>query len=311
MDILRKNLSLKILSILLATFLWAYVKYTQSPWSEVTSQASLDLNLRLENLNPDLVAMNYPNKLRVIVKGPPDVLENLRPEYCRAFVDLNGKGEGPYYLKVNLTVPSPLVVIDTSPSVVHLQLDRIETSIFPFKLRTYGSPAEGYHLVKSSFYPITAKVKGPSSSLQDIHELLVETNLQDARLDLVQRVFPQPVDSNGNFINNELIKISPSEVLVNLAIRKENLTLFLAVNPKLEGSLPAGYVLKSIVVTPPLMKVEVPGTYKIPPSSISTEPINLSGVHSSFVKAVKLVPPIKGAVMETESVNINVNVTKI
>jgi YbbR domain-containing protein len=296
---------------MLATFLWAYVRYTQTPWSQVVSQVALDLPLKLDNIDPQLVALHSPETVKVIVKGPPDALENLRPEHCKAYIDLNGKPEGPYYLPVSVNVPPRLSVIDREPSQVHLQLDAIDTKSFPLKARIHGRPAEGFQVGEVTFQPEKVTVRGPSSLLATIHDVLLEASVQGAKTDLVQRSFPQPVDAEGNLVSQDHLQISPSQLLLDVSITGDWIPLQLVVHPTLTGKPDEGYSLKEVIVTPLIVKAEVPRTVKTLPGIIITTPVSLKGVSSSIVREVALVPPVKGTILEVKSVKVKINLIKI
>jgi YbbR domain-containing protein len=63
-----------------------------------------------------------PTVVAVVVRGPKDVVEALRPDQVAAFVDLAGLGSGRYNRPVQIDPPKDLVVVRTEPATVQVRI---------------------------------------------------------------------------------------------------------------------------------------------------------------------------------------------
>ena len=118
---ISENLTLKILSIVFAVLLWAYVR----------SQENIEVNfvvpLELRNLPSSLVVSTDVIKyVDVQIRGKEPHVRNLAPEQISVYLDLSKgrKGENRFRLsEANAKVPSDVTVTKISPKslIIHLE----------------------------------------------------------------------------------------------------------------------------------------------------------------------------------------------
>jgi hypothetical protein len=114
-----ENFWLKVLALLIACVLWAYVG-----WREFTTKKA-SLALQLTEI-PEGMAVDDNVKTRVIVvfKGRKDILDSIDPDELVAVMSLKGVEAGPKDLIVRPPIqvqPKPSGVVVTAPNIaVHL-----------------------------------------------------------------------------------------------------------------------------------------------------------------------------------------------
>ncbi len=131
-------------------------------------------------------------------------------------------------------------------------------------------------------------LKGPPQAFQLLNEgnlkiVLDLSRLQEGRQDflLTREMVRAPSTLS-------VTSLKPSRVEV-VASRLSPVTL--PVEAVTVGELPAGYALQQIIVTPPTIRVLVPGRLRSSLTKIRTEPVDLSGLEATTVVEAKLLSP--------------------
>lgn len=121
LQFLRKNINLKILSLILALLLWSYVNFTQNPSSEVFVKIDVT-NIEPINLATDLFVSEVPDKVNLNVKCSPRVLGSIKADKFKVYIDLWGAHEGPNTVKVNVVPPVGVEIIDIVPQKITVRI---------------------------------------------------------------------------------------------------------------------------------------------------------------------------------------------
>jgi YbbR domain-containing protein len=82
----------------------------------------LSAPVRVRNARRGVSAQVVPAAVAVVVRGPQDVVEALRPDAIAAFVDLAGLGPGRYNLPVQVDPAQDVVVVRTEPATVQVRV---------------------------------------------------------------------------------------------------------------------------------------------------------------------------------------------
>lgn len=300
LDLIKRNLNLKLLSIALAIFLWFYVRsIAPNPFPEGTIEASYKVDLEIQNLAPDLVVAESPPTVLVTVRGGRREVESLKPGHFKAFVDLEKMREGSYRgVPVQVSKPADLREMSVTPSKVTLTLDTVGERVVPVAGELEGKPQEGFYAGEPKFLPAEVKVKGPSSLLRELKAARAVIRVEGATMDLVQQVPVQVIDRQGNPL--EKLLPSPRSVRGVVTISSMFGSKVVLVSPNLIGSPAPGFVVKRVTVDPLVVVVMVPPSQKsLDIQAISTEPISLQGASSQLVRKVPLLPP-SGVVVRGE-----------
>jgi YbbR domain-containing protein len=172
-SLLTENLNLKVLSLLFALALYSMVHGSQE------AQRSLMLSVVAltppENSNKDLVSP-IPAEIRVTVRGPRSMLDDLHPDDIPVQLDLRSGTEArKEFDPAMIPVPPGITVQQIDPPEIDLKWeDRIVRDV-PIEVGVVGTPAPGFMVkMAPSAEPKAARAQGPKS------EVLV---LQRARAD--------------------------------------------------------------------------------------------------------------------------------
>ncbi|MBI2116508.1 MAG: YbbR-like domain-containing protein [candidate division NC10 bacterium] len=161
---LLANLGLKLLSVVLAVFLWAVVLGEQKV--EVTRTVPLEIT----NLPRDLILVNDPpDSLEVRLRGPKTLVTTLASRE----VDLEGlpksfvEGENVIAIRPEtVRVPRGIEVVEVTPRRVRVVLDAMAVREVEVSPRVEGAPAKGFALKRVTSTPARIRMAGPKNELR-------------------------------------------------------------------------------------------------------------------------------------------------
>ncbi|MGA1845751.1 CdaR family protein [Deferribacter abyssi] len=165
-----KNIELKIISVLLALFLWFIV--VTSDYQEFT----FDVPIVLDNLNKGLIAVYDTNIIRVTLKGPSYLLKTISYNDVRIKIDASvlRYGKNRYTISFNdVLTPKGLEVVKVEPKFITITIDEMiekKVKVVPVFI---GSPKIGFKIKKVRILPNIVTVKGAKKSINNIK--LIET----------------------------------------------------------------------------------------------------------------------------------------
>jgi len=203
------NLPFKLVSLAIAVLLWWAVGRDQPIEIPVT------VALEFQHAPPNLdINSDDPLQVRVTLRGPQQLLQNMNPSSVHAILDLGGAspGERTFDLPVqDIHTPRSVRVVQIVPSQFHLSFDRSVTRTVRVQPRVIGTLLSGYGITSISAEPATITIAGPQR-----------------RVDAVQAALTDPVDATGvvgsgtftthAYISDPLVRVQtlgPIHVTVN------------------------------------------------------------------------------------------------
>ncbi len=163
-DWLLNNLELKLVSVVLAVFLWAVVL------GEQKVDVTISIPLEIKDLSRNLVMVNDPtDTLHVRLRGPKTLVSTLGPrevvltEMPKTFVE----GENVLQMRPEaVRVPRGIEVVDVNPRRVRVVLDAIVERELEVSPRIEGVPAKGFVVKRVTSSPARIRMAGPKSELR-------------------------------------------------------------------------------------------------------------------------------------------------
>ncbi len=308
-DFLKRNLGVKIISLILALSIWAYVKYTSTPYASMSSEARLTIPITLEDKPENLVVLDMPQQISLIVKGAPERLAKLNHSHFRAQVNLADRKDGVHSLPVNITSPPEVKIIRTDPSKVNLRLDPLERRLMQVKIETTGSISGGMILGKMSAKPETVLISGAKSIISSVREVQAICDVDGAETDLIQRVSVEPVDETGKVLDE--LKVEPPKVRVTINVHREAVTATVPVLADITGSPAKGYAIEQVKLTPPTATIQFSYSLQPVPRTIKSQEISIDGATSSINRQVGIIAPHDTTLLDPRNVEVNVIIKKI
>lgn len=248
-NMFRRNLGVKIISVLFAVLFWLFVLNEGTP-DKIIPEQTLTITLVASGLQPDMVVMTQLPDVRVRLRGinPSANIKNIYAE-----VDLSGgvPGESTYAIKVN--TPTGTNVVDLQPANIKLTLDNVQEKTIPVEAIISGNPANDFQVANPMVKPSAVNVRGPSTILSTLDRVIVEVNVTGVN-DTVQLSRPVSFrDKEGKPIfgpnpSLEILNAYPSSVDVIVpVIAKAFSTKMVPLRATSQGTPASGKELRSII----------------------------------------------------------------
>jgi YbbR domain-containing protein len=169
-DLLLHNWHLKLISLLLATILWAEV--ARIPTSEI----ALSVPLEIQNIPKGTeVYGDTTDPVEVRLRGPSSLVRTVTPQALSIAIDLNditmGQGKILPLSPELVRAPAGVEVVQVIPARVRMTIEPKATKTVRIYPRLTGSPAAGFELGKAVVTPESIEIEGPASHVMKIESI--------------------------------------------------------------------------------------------------------------------------------------------
>jgi YbbR domain-containing protein len=239
---LTNNLGLKILSILLAFFVWLLVVNVSNP--EVTRSQEVALEIVNDSVLLDANRTYELSRKSVSVTYEIHTLDEykIRPSDFRAYIDLSELYDvtGSVQVKVEVLNNSNLLrSVYAKPGVVRIQTESLQTKDFKLTAHTQGRTLDGFTVNEINLSPDTITVEGPMSQVGLINSVGIEVDINNAAADVSGTARPVFYDANGNELTlDERVLADIDEIEYHISV---NRVKELPLNLDVSGTAAAGY----------------------------------------------------------------------
>lgn len=293
----RNNTTIRIVSIIIAIFMWTYVMNEVNPR---TSQPFSNIKVSYLNQNylseAELEIME-PTEAKVTVKlgGRRSDLKTINPNDIIVQADLYGYPEGMNRVPVEVKVPENVTVESVSPQYIQLKLDSIITKEFKISLRTTGKTEDGHTPGVGDVRPSTVLIKGPRTWVNSIDKVVATLDLSNINSDVKTSLPVRVLNDKDEEVSN--IQKEPGTVEITMPILG---TKNIPVRPRLKGTPLDGYSITDIQMNP--VSINVKGRKEILKDIefFETEPIDVEAINRTKEVPVNIVLPEGVELMDNE-----------
>lgn len=171
-NIFRENLTIKIISIALALFLWFFVTFKGQ------TETSLDIPLEFKNTPSDMeVFKQTVKKISVSISARERILREINHNDIRAIVDISNIKVGENSIpitKSSIKIPRGIEILRIDPSTVKLVVDKKEQKTIPVKPVLTGKPSKGFIISEIEVNPSLIRIEGAQKELDRIRLIKTE-----------------------------------------------------------------------------------------------------------------------------------------
>ncbi len=188
----RENLSLKLVSLILAILLEVYF---YSPDNSLT--ITLPASIVIKNVPASMVfvAPRHGERgipARIALRGPRPLIERLRTVPQQFTVEYPSGSPTVFPVNVDkrqLSLPAGIELIEVEPDNLTVELDRLVTRELPLEPHLEGTLPAGYYLESSIVRPRSISISGPAKDVDHLKGLLTEKiTLADATEPILREV---------------------------------------------------------------------------------------------------------------------------
>lgn len=211
----------KILSLLIAIFLWYFII------TEIDPTIKKDFsNVKVELRNQSLMReaglellKNEEYMTNIVVRGKRSAVVGLKEEDISAYVDLGEVEPGNHRLPIHVRLSDDsLTIMKTSPTAITIQVDEIVTLNKPVNVLSQGKPDDNYVLDRISVNPEEVSIKGPKEKVDKVQSVIGYISIESAKDTVISSVELTPVDQDKKVI--EGLEVKPNSVGVQAVISK-------------------------------------------------------------------------------------------
>ena len=265
----------KVLAILLAMVIWAYVTVRDNPLDEGTFAVPVELR----NLDETLVTPETSYQVQVRVQGAANIIGELSSRDFTAYVDLSGMRAGEGSPRVQVDLPPDVSLVSLSPESIDLTLEAKVSETFAVVANVSGEPAENYTALLENLLlsPQEVSLSASASMIEQVGSVVVNADISDLESSYNRNLPVEVLDQNGNNITREFT-ISPESVNLVVNVLYEEPEATVAVRANLLGEPAEGYQISYTVTEPNTVRafgdLATLGTLYY----LLTEPIDISGI---------------------------------
>jgi len=284
---ISQNLSLMILSLLLAFFFWAAATEAEDPTRVDTYSASIPVEFR--GLPETMTTYGADNpKVRVDIRAPESVWQGLSIDDIDAYIDLTDVATGTQEIPVIVEVRAqPADIQSVNPEMVELIVEHIAEKEIPVVIRVQGTPAMGFRSDPVEVAPQTLRVQGPDSLVRQVVKAEVSVSIEGRQNSLRDDFEPKLLDENENPVSE--VSVVPKLITVNIPIEQLGFIRDIPVTAgPLEGQPATGYRVANLEFDPPVVKVFGRTNVVQSVNYLQTTPISLEGITQSLTTRVSL-----------------------
>ena len=297
-----------IIAVALACALWIVVQNEQNP--DRTDIPALTVPVEVVNVPSGLVVVSDPPEIQVRVRIPSESWSLLRPGSFRATADASNASPGVNELPIRVeALESRVRQVDPIPPLANVVLEEVSDVPMPVRLNIIGNVPFGYAYSTPKVSPENVTVSGASSAVQRVGSIVVDIRLDGLTVSLSATYAPRAIDARGAEVR--AVRINPATVNVDVPVAQQVGYKEVGVRPVVQGKVAGGYLLQPIEVEP--ATVTIVGS----PSSLAnvnyadTEPVDVSGLSSSVVRRVQVLPPQGMTLLQPQPVSLTIRVAPL
>ncbi|MCC8137005.1 MAG: hypothetical protein LIO76_02900 [Clostridiales bacterium] len=304
---LRRNLSLKLLSVGVAFVIWLVVANVSNP-----TTSKLFRDIRIEIVNEDSVteidkAFDIVSEDSVVIKVTERrrVLESLSASDFTVIADMENLTEM-NTVPLTVTCTNSAVTLDeitVVPSSMKVELEQIQESEFAVTVETTGTPQSGYEVGTTEIVDgKTVQIAGPESLLERIGQVTATISVNGISTDQRMTSTLTITDKNGDELsetqmsrlqikNSSGVLLSDNTVTIDVELWE--VLYEVPVMIETSGTPAQGYEVTEVTTVP--TTVNLVGTTEalslIEALSVST-PVSVAGATETFTQEVDLTETI-------------------
>jgi YbbR domain-containing protein len=309
-DLFKKDITVKIISVLIAVIFWLYVSNSSNPF---TTKTFTNIPVKIENesyldQNNYIIKNKYRTSIDVTIRGRQEAIDKMRTSDFEASLDFSQiksvndkklKITGPFCTQKDVNIES------VNPPTIDVQLARNKNGTFPVELKSNVTMKPGYVLVKPPTmtpdpYPIFAE----ESIIDSVDSIKANLEIKNLDRDTTQTVVCTAYNKQGNEISSLSTGL---KVDVKLEVAKQ-----VPVSLVTRGRLATDYVETLRVIDPVNILVSGPADALAKLFEIKTEQIDIDKINSNFTTTVSLiVPDGMKLVNSPKEITVNISVEKL
>lgn len=300
-NIFRRNFLQKLIALVAAFCMWAFVMADQDP----SIDGSYNVPLTISNAPYEFIAICNDKMMRIKTRAPRSYFVKYDANAFRVYANLEDYGEGEYQIKPQVVMPQGFELVEIEPSMVTVKLDSLTEMQMPIELSMNGTVAQDAAIkeIRKSMDVVT--IVGPKSFVEKATTVYGTVNLSGNTSNFETQIQMSAVDQNGDIVPR--VRVVPSVITVSVDIEsglKKKIVPVIA-----EISAVDGWELTKITVDP--AQIEIIGAESAINSivTLKTVPFTVQTGQRIFKGTLKLIVP-EGVTVKSDEVSVTAEIIR-
>lgn len=308
-DLFKKDITAKVISVLIAVIFWLYVSNSSNPFTTTTFK---DIPVKIENdsylvENGYIIKNKYKTSIDVTVRGRQEAIDKVRTSDFDASLDFSQiKSINQKTLKITgpFCTQKGVNIVSANPPGIDVQLARNTNGTFPVELKSNVTMKPGYVLINTTMTPNSQSFLAEESIIDSVDTIKANLDIKNLDRDTTQTIVCMVYNKQGN----EIPSLSTGlKVSVTLEVAKE-VPVYLVTR----GRLATDYVETLRVIDPVKILLSGPADALSKLSDIKTEQIDIDKINGNFTTTVPLVVPDGMKLVNSpKDITVNISVEKL
>ncbi|WP_099190337.1 CdaR family protein [Tepidibacter mesophilus] len=218
-DIFKRNLKIKTISIFFAFFIWIYVMAEVDP---IILKDYDEVAIKINNIDilqkNDMVLYPEPDSnAKIILRGRRSLIKDIQKNDLYIYTNLKSPKIGKNKLALDLDLPSN-ISYTIMPNSIDLNIEKNIYTKKDIKAEIVNGSNKHLKVDNISYSPKNTFIEGPKSLVEKVDRLICKVDLKNKSEDFHSKVQIIPVDKNGKAVQN--IKVKDQYTYVDIGFTK-------------------------------------------------------------------------------------------
>jgi len=287
----RSKNATKILSLLLAIVLWAYVIAIENPTTTKKFESVPVQLLKVETLaQSDLALMEGSSSaLEIIISGKRSEISKINKDQLVVTANVLGYTAGEHYVDVNVDIsmlPPSVSLVEVKPKKIPVVIDRLIAVYKPVSLQFSGAFPENMEAGRISLQPKEIEVSGAKTLVESVVYVSVEVPVDQIRkTNTALSLDAVALNDQGLAVPN--VKLSSNRVDVNVTLLN---TKTVPLTVEITGQVSDKYEITNIDI-PQAITIRGSEADLDKIDLVTGQPINISGITETTEIPIKIELP--------------------
>jgi len=299
---LERNLTLKVLSLLLAVILWFRVISDLNP---IVNEAVSDVAVNYMAPSGGFVLIaNSPESASIVIQGRERLLAQIDRGEILLKADTSALGSGSHEVDLEVTLPPGLELISIEPAMALVQIDAVVSATFPVQVTLQGKMEPNFSTLTPSVTPDEVVITGPESQVNRVARVVAQVDVSGVTEPISLTMLARPVDREGSPLVG--LEADPAEVSVEVPVVALPPQKSVPVLARITGVPAEGWEVKRITVSPAEVSIRAPARVLENVSTVQTALVDVGGMSGTYALAVPVDVPLGVQISEPALVSITV-----
>jgi len=285
--ILTDNWPAKLICLIIAIAIWAYIASTGAQVSKIPGGVPLEFR----NTPDGFIPIADVETIEVEVSALRTTWSKINSDSIRAYVDLSNLAIGTHEVNIQLENQVPNVdIVNYTPKKILVRIDTKMVKTVPVNVKIEGSAGEGKISGVPKINPEEIEIAGAKSVVEKILEVYAVVRLDGEVEDINKNVKIVALNAENEIIPN--VYFNPAEVNVTIPIVKAETAKTVGIKAVTAGQIASGYWISSFSINPSEIVILGKSEDLRNINFIETKPIDITNLSQSVTKNIDLnIPP--------------------